>query len=238
MIATILRLAQGPPVTPDAPEAREWLRRELANQAYLQAKPTPFDDAAAAVRRLFESLTAPGVNGAGWVLIVIAAIVVVAIVAIAFVVYGAPRRRRRRTAQSTVFGDDDLRTAEELRLLAARARARGEWDLAVVEGFRALARALAERTIISVVPGTTAREVAVRIGNAFDDRQRSAGDAASAFDSVRYLGRHASEADADAIAALDAALRHERPAGRGTGSAGDSTGDLVGAARAAPGPGR
>lgn len=231
MIASILRLAQGPPVTPDAPEACEWLRDELAKQAYLRAKPTPFDDAAAAVRRFFESLTVPQISGAGWVLIVIAAVVVAAVVVIAFIVYGAPRRRRRRAAPSAVFGDDDPRTAAEFRLVAAGARASGEWDLAVVAGFRALARALAQRTIISVVPGTTAREVAVRIGDAFTEQRYAAGDAASAFDRVRYLGRHASKADADAVAALDAVLEHARPAGRDPGAAGDMTGDLIGAAR-------
>ena len=227
----LLRAATEPPLTPDAPEAREWLRRELAKQVYQQAKPTLFDRIARSVQDFFASLRVPAVHGAGPVLIVIAGIVVVTVLVLLVVVYGAPRRRLRQTSSAEVFVDDDPRTVAELRRLAARARDAGDWDAAVENAFRALTKALAERTVVSILPGTTARDVAVRIGGSFaalGDRARRSADA---FDRVRYLGRHADRADAEAVAALDTDLAR-RPPDRLPGDPAESAarGDLVGVA--------
>ena len=77
------------------------------------------------------------------------------LVVVALVIAGRPRLRQRSRVTGAVLADDDGRSAAELRALAEAAAARGDWDEALVERFRALVRALDERTILTVSPGTT-----------------------------------------------------------------------------------
>ena len=60
------------PVDPDAPEARDWLVRELANPEYEAARPTWFDLLAQRVVEWFESLRfTPGEGGFPWWLVIL-----------------------------------------------------------------------------------------------------------------------------------------------------------------------
>lgn len=199
------------PVDPDAPEARQWLREELAKAPYEAARPTWFDRLSTAVLDWFTSLTAPSADGfAAWVPLLLTVAVVV-VVGAAILIFGLPRLNRRSKLASDLFGVDDRRTAADLRRAALAAASHRDWNLASAEMFRALARGLSERTILIVTPGTTAHSFAVRAAEAFPGEGVRLREAAELFDGVRYLGIEATEQRFLALAALESDLRAARP---------------------------
>jgi hypothetical protein len=198
-------------VQPGGDQARQWLEQELAKAPYQAAKPTPFDIVAQAVLQWFQSLFTSKTSVAPPVLLVAALVVVVALLVVALVLFGVPRLNRRSRMATGLFGDDDRRTADELRRSAAAASAAGDWSTAVLERFRGLARGLDERTVLTVFPGTTATGFARRAAQAFPDRQPELDAAAAVFDDVRYAGRAAKRAEAEAVAALDDRLAAAHP---------------------------
>lgn len=200
------------PVDPDAPQAQQWLREELAKPPYQAAQPTWFDRLSQAFFDWLNSLTAPTGEGfGGWVPLVLTVVTVGALVA-AWLVYGPPRRNRRSRLAPALFGEDDRRSAESMRRAASAAAAAGDWSLASEEIFRALARGLAERTILSVTPGTTALDFTTRAALAFPAERARLALAADVFDRVRYLGAAGTEPDYRALAALEGELRVVAPA--------------------------
>jgi len=199
-----------PPLNPDGPTAQQWLKHELERSEYQAAKPTWFDRIAHQISQWFSSLGAHVSGNAGWVLASIGIALVLAVLVGAFVVFGLPRLRRR-TRIAEVFDEQDDRDARTLRADAATAAAEGRYDDAVRDLFRALGRSLGERTIVLVLPGTTAQELAGEASGAlpgFDIRLRAA---AVLFDGVRYLGRHATADDYAGLTALDHDLAAARP---------------------------
>lgn len=204
-------LAGEVPVDPDAGEARRRIIEELAKPEYEAARPTWFDYLSAAVRDWFESLRLGGDGPLQWVVIVVIAVVVLAALVTAFLVFGLPRLNRR-AASGSLFGEDDARTAEQMRRAAADAASRSDWPVAIEETYRALARGLAERTILTTTPGTTALAFATRASTAFPAFAGDLRSAAAVFDEVRYLGGAGSAESYRAVAALESALRSERPA--------------------------
>jgi Domain of unknown function (DUF4129) len=201
------------PVEPDAPEAREWLLEELSKPVYERAKPNWFDLATQAIWDWITSLFEGGFGGPPVLTLVVIGVLIVGGVVLAFVLFGAPRLNRRSSTFGGVFGDTDERNAAELRRSAESAASRGDWTLAIEELFRALARGLAERAVLSVSPGTTAHDLAERAGAAFPafaDRLRNA---ARVFDEVRYLGVPGSAERFEVVASLERELRSARPAG-------------------------
>lgn len=199
------------PVDPNAPEAANLLISELSKPAYQAAKPTWFDLVARAIQDWLASLRIGDVQGPPALgLGVIVAIVVIGIV-VAFLIFGLPRLNRRSTVAGSLFGDDDSRSAEKIRQDAEAAAARGDHSTAVAEMFRAIARGLAERSIVTTSPGTTARDFAVAAGRSFPDHGEALVTSATAFDQVRYLGRDGTAAQFEQSAALERALRSARP---------------------------
>lgn len=207
------------PVDPDAPEARDWLADELSKAPYQAAKPTFLDLIAQQIFSWFDDLVdwlsgAGGAPGAGGVPIwILAVLVPVAIIAVlAFLVYGIPRLNRRSRVTGTLFGEDDDRDAAGMRRAAQEAADAGDLTTAIAELFRALARGLAERSLVTTHPGTTASAFARRAAEMFpaeaDDLRARAGD----FDAVRYLGHPGSREQWDALRALESRLRTARPA--------------------------
>ena len=209
-------LAAAVPLDPDADEARRLLGDELGRPEYQAARPTALDLAAQAVGDWIARLFAGAGDGFGGVVPVLIALVVVAVVVVAFLVFGAPRRDRRRAAadRGALFGVDDRRSAEELRRSAEAARRAGDLTAAVSDLFRAIAREQAERTIVMVDPGTTARGFARRAGDAHPAHADRLLRAASDFDGVRYLDRPGTEESLDRLAALDRELRTATPVRR------------------------
>jgi hypothetical protein len=201
------------PVDPDAETAREWLLSELGKPPYQAARPSWFDRVAQGIGDWLDSLRVPDGAGISGLVPLIVVLVVVALIVVAFVVFGRPRlNRRSRIEPGALFGADDTRSAAELRASAARAASQGDYTLAVEEAFRALARALAERTVVLTAPGTTARDFAGRAAQAFPARGAELAAAAALFDEVRYLGAAGSRVQYDQISALDRQLQGDRPA--------------------------
>ncbi|MHA7987224.1 DUF4129 domain-containing protein [Rathayibacter sp. CAU 1779] len=199
-----------PPLSPDGPTAQQWLRHELAKPEYQAAKPTWFDRLAQQISEWFSSLGS-GIGGnAAWIMAGIGVALLAAIVIAAFVVFGVPRLSRRRSAPS-VFDAQDDRSADELRRLAASAASAGRYDEAVRDLFRAIGRALGDRTIVLVLPGTTAQELAAEASGALPAFAARLHGAATLFDGVRYLGRRAIGNDYTALLELDRELAKARP---------------------------
>lgn len=214
MLLSVLPLSVLPfdvPVDPDAPEAAQLLINELAKAPYQAAKPTLFDLLAKAIQDWLSSLRlgdaqGPPALGLG----VIITLVVVAII-VAFLIFGVPRLNRRSTVAGALFGENDDRSASQIRQDGEAAAARGDYSTAVAELFRAIARGLAERTIITTSPGTTARDFAVRASLPFPGLADELRMSATAFDEVRYLGREGTQQQFRQVAALERDLRAARP---------------------------
>lgn len=208
------RLADVPPLIPDGDEARRWVEQELADPAYDIAQPTPFDRFAEAVGDFINSLFNTQVEGAfGSWLALIAGIVVVGLIVAAFLIWGRPRAQVRGSARvAELFGDDEARSASELRRDAEAHARRGEWDAAVVLRFRALARGLSERGVVETPPGTTVHGFARAASRAFPDSASALEAAAASFDDVRYLRRPGTADLYRPIADTDDEVGRARPA--------------------------
>ncbi|MGX5680744.1 DUF4129 domain-containing protein [Schumannella luteola] len=200
------------PVDPDADEARELLIQELSKPQYQAARPTLFDQIAQAFWDWLSGLQIGGVQGPpafglGLVLVLVAAAIVVGIL-----IFGLPRLNRRSAVAGSLFGEDDHRDAAAMRRDARAAAAAGDWATAIAEMFRATARGLAERTILTVTPGTTASGFAARAATAFPSLGEEFAASARSFDEVRYLSREGTREQFDQVAALEEAVRSLKPA--------------------------
>lgn len=195
------------PLIPDGDEAREWAERELADDAYRVAEPTPFDRAARAVGDFFLSLFSgdlPAEFGP-WLAVAVLAVVLAAI-GVAVAIWGKPRRAARARASVALFGDDERRSADDLRRAARAAADAARWEEAIVLRFRALARSLADRTIVETPPGATVHAFARSATDAFPAEAETLERAADAFDDVRYLRRPGTADAYSLIASLDERL--------------------------------
>lgn len=199
------------PVDPDAPEATRWLVEELSKPAYQAARPTWFDLVSEAFSDWLFSLRLGSLEGPPALGVGLVVLLVVAGLIVAFLVFGMPRLNRRSTVTGSLFGEDDARSAERIRRDAEAAAAAGDHSTAVIEMFRAIARGLAERTLITTSPGTTARDFAAHTAVVFPSLAVGLRAAAVAFDDTRYLGRTGTAEQYAQIAALETALRAERP---------------------------
>jgi hypothetical protein len=203
------------PVDPDGPEAQRWLIEELATSPYQSAKPSPFDQLVTQItdwiNSLIDSLGSVQLPGAGNLLNLLILLGVVAVLVVAFLIFGLPRVNRRSAATGELFGEDDVRDAAVLRRDADRAAAAGDYTTAIEELFRAVARGLDERTLVSFFPGSTARDVAVRAGAVFPDAADRLLDAARGFDGVRYLGATGTAEGWQRLVELERELRTARP---------------------------
>lgn len=200
------------PVDPDAPDATDWLIDELSKPQYQAAKPTLFDRIAKAIGDWLSSLQVGNVEGPPALGLLVVVILIAAALVVAFLVFGLPRLNRRSAVTGALFGDDDDRTAARIRQDAAAAASRGDYSAAVAEMFRAIARGLAERAIVTTSPGTTARDFAARAGVIFPGLASRLVESAGAFDEVRYLDHEGTLAQYDAIAKLESDLRAAKPA--------------------------
>lgn len=203
-----------PPLTPDGDQAREWAEQELLDPAYDIAQPTPFDRAAQAIGDFLAGVFDTQVEGAwGSWLALIAGVVVVGLIIAAFVIWGRPRTQARgRAGVAQLFGDDEARSAAQLRRDAEAHARRGEWDAAIVLRFRAVARGLTERGVVDTAPGTTVHGFARAAARAFPSSADDLETAAAAFDDVRYLRRPGTAQLYRAVTDTDDAVARARPA--------------------------
>lgn len=203
-----------PPIEPDGDEARRWAETELSDPMYDIAEPTPLDRIAQALRDFIGSLFSTELNGQwGSLVALIAAGIVIALIVVAFAVWGVPRSSRRaRATSATLFGEEEVRSAAELRAAAASAARRSDWDEAVVLHFRALARGCVERGVVDTPPGATVHAFARAAARAFPGLADRLEAAAAAFDDVRYLRRPGTPELYRLVADTDAAVVAARPA--------------------------
>lgn len=198
---------------PDGDEARRWAEEELANPKYADAKPTWFDLVARDVGRFLADLFSSqnGANIGPSALIIVSVIIVGALVT-ALIIWGRPRSSRAvRRAHGDLLGENDDRSAAQLRADAERCAREGDWDTATVLRYRAMARGLLERDLIDPAPGATAQSIAREASTVFADEATAMRRAAVSFDDVRYLRRPATEERYRELAATDDRLRDRRP---------------------------
>ncbi len=211
--AVIARAAPGDaPLDPDAEQARDWVLRELSDPAYAAAQPTWWDLLTRSVWDWLQSLTVPGGDGVPTLAIAVLGGVIAAAIVVALLVFGVPRVNRRSARAGALFGEDDPRDARTLRRASERAAAEGRWADATADAFRAVARGLAERTLVTTMPGTTAHAFGRDAGAVFPDEAGALARAADDFDAVRYLGAPGSREAYERIAALDGRLQARRVA--------------------------
>lgn len=205
MVAT-----DGPPLDPTSSEANRWLVAELAKQQY-HVPESLWQRFVDWLQSLLREARAPSVAGVPtW----LAALVLLLVLAgVAYAVLRAVRLERGpgdRPARSGVLGDTP-RTAAEYRTEAADALAASCWEDAVVAGFRAVAAAAVERTILVASPGRTAHETALELGPSFPDEAQALDRAARAFDAVRYGHLRADEPSARDVVDTDRRVSGTRP---------------------------
>ncbi len=199
------------PVEPDRPSARRLLADELAKQEYQAAKPTWFDQLLGNIGEWLDSLRFGGSQGPPAFGMLVLIVVILVLLVIAFLVFGLPRLNRRSSVTGSLFGEDDARTAAQMRSAAEAAAARGDYAAAIAEMYRSIARGLAERTVLSTSPGTTAHDFATRAASVFPPRGADLAASASAFDDVRYLGGAGSREQYELVERLERALRSAKP---------------------------
>ncbi|WP_370894764.1 DUF4129 domain-containing protein [Janibacter sp. GXQ6167] len=203
-----MRFADGPPLDPSSGQARDWLVEELRKAPY-QDQRSLFDRL---VDWLNRQLTRGSEVGAPTEVLWVVLFVIIAAI-IALIVW----QMRREPATSRSGDDHDVlggseHTAAEHRELARAAMTASDWNTAVIEGYRAIARGAAERTILPDLPGLTAHEVAIALASAFPAEGSELATAADIFDAVRYGDDRADAAAAERLLALEARLLTARPA--------------------------
>jgi hypothetical protein len=203
------------PVDPDAEQARDWLAEELAKTKYQERPeqeqgPSWIDEVLDAVTRFLNSLggeqTVPF-----WVVLLV--VVAVAVIIVAFLVFGVPKLRARSGVvdDDELFEADDHRDAAAMRRDADAAAKAGDWAEAIAERFRAIARSLHERALLSTLPGSTAHDVARRAAQSLPEHGAALERAAHDFDSVRYLGAAGDRERYARLVELDRTLERTRP---------------------------
>ncbi len=195
------------PLDPTSDEARRWLEEELAKGPY---NPRP-----GLVERFLEwldrILSGTPEGGAHSFLLPVVVVVLLAVLALVLVTVLRREVGRARPGTRNVLDVPDV-DAATLRSRARSAAARGDWDGAVVDGVRTVARAGVERVVLDDAPGRTAHEVAVALATSFPAESEALMHAADAFDAVRYGDRRATPEQARAVLALDERLVGTRPA--------------------------
>ena len=215
MIAALLALLPfDVPVDPDAPDAQEWLIDELSKPEYQAAQPTLFDRISREIfERLADLLQSGGqLSGPPTLALTILLVLVLGAIVLAILVFGVPRRGRKSAVTGAIFGEDDDRSAARMRQDAERAAAAGDYSMAIAELFRAIARGLAEREVLTTFPGTTATDFARRGGRVCPAQAERLVSAAQDFDGVRYLDRVGTAEQYAAMAALERDVRNARAA--------------------------
>ena len=201
------------PLVPDGDEARRQAEAELSKSEYDAAEPTLIDRVARAVTDFIGSLfSGEGPPGIGAIILVVIALIAVVLIVIAFIVWGRPRAiQRAAAAYAPLFGDDDTRSATELRAEAHSRAAAGEWGEAIILRTRALARGLLERGIVDPPPGATVHAFARAATRAYPENASDFDDVADAFDDVRYLRRTGTHDAYDRVTALDESIARTSP---------------------------
>jgi type II secretory pathway pseudopilin PulG len=201
-------IAAADPLRRGRDQARGWASEELARREYQAARPSLVQRVQDWLADLLDRLPRP--HGYDWQVALAVALVIVAVLA-AYVLWRAGGVHRRGRAAAVDTFTETLRSADDHRAAADRAEAAGDWSVALVERFRAVVVALADRGLLDLEPGRTADDLARRAGARLPSAAARLLGAAGRFDDVRYGGHAATAADVRSIADLDADLARTRP---------------------------
>ena len=186
------------PLQPDRDTARRLAEQELLGPEYRKDRPGLLSQLLNWISDRLSGLRAPQVPD------VRLGLALLAVAVAAVVTYAVWRSgglgRRVRAEHATLLGDRE-RTAAEHRAAAEAAERSGDLVTALVERFRALVRALADRDLVQLAPGLTADEAAAQAAAALPALRDDLRAAARSFDDVRYGDR---PPDLDRIRALRA----------------------------------
>ncbi len=209
-----MTLLTAPPLDPARDEAQRWAWRELSDPVYAEHQPGWAERALLWVWHQLQHLQLPaGPGGTGGLVILVAlALLVLVVVWLRAGPLRGPSSRGRR--QPVLPGA--VRSAAEHRSAADRAAARGHWQEAVRERFRAVVRSLEERGLVDELPGRTADEVADDAAVAVPELAGALRAGAQIFDDVCYGSRPAAAEHDRRLRALDDQLRSTRPAALAT----------------------
>jgi len=191
---------------PTPAQARGWLRQELEGTGYRD----PWLSSAIRwvldqLRRLLDAVS--HLAGLSPVITVLMAVAVLALLA-----WVLPKVRHEPVAPSRRAVLEDLTlTARFYRDRAAQAFVDARFDDAVLDGFRAIAMDMSDRTLLDDAPGRTAHEVSLALAVPFPEHADRLARAADLFDSVRYGHRRANADQAMLVQRLDAELVTTRP---------------------------
>jgi len=192
---------------PSPAQARDWLARELHGSRYRD----PWLDSA--IRWIGDQLRR-FLDGAGHLAglsPVITVLLALAVIALLAWVLPKVRREQAAAASSGAVLEDVSITPAFYRGLAARAMREGRYDGAVLDGFRAIAKDMSDRSLLDDAPGRTAHEVSLALASPFPEHADRLVVAADLFDAVRYGHRQATAEAAGAVQRLDAELVTTRP---------------------------
>jgi hypothetical protein len=195
------------PVHPDRGTARDWAVQELARREYQEAKPGLAERALHWVSEQLSKLDL-GTDTPPALALALIALAVGAVVAYAFYRSGGLHATARRKSGRVL--PERHTTAADHRAAAQRHADAEQWEQAVVERFRAIARELEERALLRPQPGRTAREVARDGGKALPELASDLLVAAHHFDDVSYGQLRVDHRADQALRDLDERLRAAR----------------------------
>ncbi|MEV6908639.1 DUF4129 domain-containing protein [Amycolatopsis sp. NPDC051071] len=206
----VTRLLTDVPVDIDRDTARLRAAGELSGPAYQSAKPGWLSEAFTwVVEKLLRFLET--VDGAvpGGIFAVVLLVVVVIVLVVVIRLRSGPLATAAKAGRAVFAGQ--RKTSGEHRKSADDAAARGDFDDAVRERFRAVVRSLEERALLDEKSGRTADEAAVEAGRLLPEVADLLRAGARLFDDVHYGGIPATEAGYRSLSELDDRCRRARP---------------------------
>jgi Domain of unknown function (DUF4129) len=193
---------------PDRRTAQSLAERELLRPEYHTDEPNPVQRLISWLLDQLDRVRAPaGFDGRLLLLLVTA--VVLAVVGYTLWRTGGVRRQARADVPDLL--GDRPRTAAEHRAAAEAAEAAEDLRTAVLERFRAVVRACADRSLVELVPGRTADEAARSAGAWLTDVAGDLITGAAVFDDVRYGDRQATPEHVRFLKDLDERAAATRP---------------------------
>lgn len=188
----------------DRDAAHEAAQRELSKPIY--PRPSLTDRILNWLNDVLSDLVRNGsqVPG-GWFTLLVLGLLVAAAAMVALRV----ARRTMGSARDRRLYDSQVLTAADHRTAAERAAAQGDWNHAIRQRLRAIARQLEQDGLLTAVPGRTAGELAHDAGLLLPGLSGEFTTAARIFDDVTYGGQPGTEQHYRLLAALDDSLRRD-----------------------------
>lgn len=196
------------PVQVGRDEAARAARSELLKPEYLAERPSW-------VQRLLEWVfervgEAMNAAGSGRTAVVTAIVVVLVAVVVIALVWRSGAMLPHRTGSTALFDGDTGTTAAQHRAQAQHYASNGQWDLAVRERLRAMARHIEQAGVLEPRPGRTAEEIATQAGRLFPAIGDDLRAAVRRFEDVWYGQRHATQQDYQRMCAHDERISAQR----------------------------